>query len=203
MRTCTSQPRSGERNRGIADYPCEVAANPISTSITRESIFLSAITCMTIQGRHGCCVRSELDVTNSSATSCGFLTCRLWTLWNFSQETKDFLGVVARCWQLGLPVGVRLPLSIQLLEQSPRQVCRLSFPAVFSLFKVLESQSAQIKEFMHFGIEETALEKLSNCSGMDVNQGLRIAQNMSGWGAEKPGRVSEYRGRVTGKHYLI
>jgi len=67
-------------------------------------------------------------------------------------------------WQPRPPICLQPALSVRLLEQSYKQVGGLSFPAVFFLFKVLESKSTHIKQFMHLGIEETALEKLSNCS---------------------------------------
>lgn len=96
MRKCTSWPRSGERNWGITDYLCEVVVNPISTSVARESIFLSQIICMTLHCRHGCCVRSGLasmrqtpvtpfavgswtfacELSEISAGDEGFLRCR-------------------------------------------------------------------------------------------------------------------------------
>lgn len=199
--TYTPRPRRGERNHGVTDYLCEVAVNTISTSMTRESIFLSLIICTTSQQAQLLC-KARFHVIKP----------QLLLLWDpeLRHEPSEIsarrlraaqvLFLKCLCWQLGLHMHMQLTLSTQLLKQSHKQVWGLSFTAVFSLFKVLESHSTQIKEFMHFGIEETAL---SNCSWINDNQGLSIAGNRSGWGAEKPGRVSEFKSGVEGEHYLI
>lgn len=159
---------------------------------------------MTLHCRHGYCVRSGLasmwqTPVTPSAVGSWTLACELSEIsvrrLRVSQVTLLGVGVLA--------AGVQLALSVQLLEQRHKQVWGLSFPTVFSLLKVLESQSTQIKQFMHFRIEETALEKPSVCSWINANQGLRIARNRHGWGAEKSGRVSESKGGVAGEHYLI
>lgn len=207
MRKCTSWPRSGERNWGITDYLCEVVVNPISTSMTRKYLFISDnLYDSPLQAWLLSKIWASFHVTNPSDTS-------VVGSWTFACEVSEISVrrlrisqvLLLQClyWQLGLRIPVQLTLSVQLLEQSHKQLWGLSFPAVFSLFKVLESQRTQIKQFMHFGIEETALEKLSNCNWINANQGLRIARNKSGWGAEKPGRVSECKGGVAGEHYLI
>lgn len=184
VRKCTSWPRSRERNRGITDYLCEVVVNPIHTSMTQESIFSSPVICMTLHWRHGCCVRSrrasmwQTPVPPFAVGSWTF-ACKLSEISARRLRISQVSCLGCLYWQLGPHMGMQITPSVQLLELSHKQVWGLSFPAVFSLFKVLESQSTQIKQFMHFGVEETALEKLSNCSWINANQGLRIARNMS------------------------
>lgn len=158
VRKCSSWPRSEESNWGITAYLCEVVVNPISTSRTRET----PVICTTLHCMCGCCVGSGLAFTwqtpmTPSAMGSWTSACEpseiLARRWRISQVS--LLGRLY--WQLGLHICVQLTLSVQLLVQSHKQVWGLPFPAVFSLFKALELQSTQIKQFMRFGIEETCL----------------------------------------------
>lgn len=160
-----------------------VDVNPISTSMTPHC-------------RPGCWVGfgSALPLTLSIVGS----TTSAQELWNFIQEMKGLWGVLAF-----LTVGwsVQLTLSVQLLEQSHKQVC--NFPQYFFYLKYSNHRALKLSSSCTLELKRVPWRNSPTAAELMLTGAWGLLAKTSGWGADKPGRVSGSKSGVAGEHYLI
>lgn len=149
---------------------------------------------MTPHCRPGCSVGfgSALAVSFVASTTSAH------ELWNFSQETKGLWDVLA-FFTVGW--SMQLALSVQLLKQSHKQVC--NFLQYFFYLKYSNHRALKLSSSCTLELKRVPWRNSPTAAELMLTGAWGLLAKTSGWGADKPGRISGSKGGVAGDHYLI